>query len=111
MNIFPLIKTVNAQDDIPGGAPAQLSGLENIFGNIVSISIAIAGIALFVMLIISGYKYIMAGSDAKAAESAKNTLTYAIYGIVLLALAYLILRLIANFTGVESILNFQIEQP
>lgn len=110
MILFPLVKTIYAQDP-PGGPPAELSGLEDVFGNVVGVAIGIAGVALFIMLVIAGYKYISAGSDAKSAEGAKNTLTYAIYGIVLLALAYLIMRLIANFTGVESILNFQIEQP
>lgn len=110
--MFPLIKTVYAQPPpIAGGPPAELTGLEAVFSKVVGISIAIGGVALFIMIIIAGYKYILAGSDSKAAEGAKNTLTYAIYGIVLLALAYLILRLIANFTGVQGILNFQIGQP
>ena len=88
--------------------PAQLTELEPIFGNLVSIALGIGGLLLFLMLIMGGFKYISAGGDAKAAEGAKNTLTWAIYGIVILALAYLFMRLIAGFTGVDEILNFQV---
>jgi hypothetical protein len=58
-----------------------------------------AGIALFIMLVVGGFRYITSGGNPKAVESARNTLTYAILGMVLLASAYLILRFIGVFTG------------
>lgn len=92
----------------PLGGP---NGLEAIFSNVLEAAIALAGVALFVMLIVGGFKYITSGGDSKAAAGAQQTITWAILGLVFLAAAYLILRLIANFTGVQSILNFQIYQP
>lgn len=89
-------------------APAQLTELEPIFGNVVSLALGLGGLLLFIMLVMGGIRYISAGADAKAAEGAKNTITWAIYGVVILALAYLFLRLIAQFTGVNEILNFQV---
>lgn len=86
------------------------NGLEAIFENVLNIAIGIAGVALFIMLIVGGFKYITSGGDSKAAASAQQTITWAILGLALLASAYLILRLIANFTGVQSILDFQIYQ-
>lgn len=91
--------------------PAQLVDLEPIFGNVVSLALGIGGLLLFIMIIMGGIRLISAGGDAKAAEGAKNTVTWAIYGVVILALAYLFLRLIAQLTGVDEILNFQISQP
>lgn len=88
--------------------PAQLTDLEGIFANVLQAAIALAGVALFIMLLVGGIKYITSGGDSKAAASAQQTITWAIIGIVLLASAYLILRLIANFTGIDAILNFQI---
>jgi hypothetical protein len=88
--------------------PANITGLETIFGNIIRAALALGGIALFIMIIIGGFTYLSSSGDSKKAESAKNTVTYAILGVVLLALAYLILRLIASFTGVNAILNFDI---
>lgn len=80
---------------------ATLRGLEDLFGNIVSVVLGLAGIALFIMLIAGGFKYITSGGDPKSTESAKKTLTAAIGGVVLVALAYLILRLIGEFTGAD----------
>lgn len=93
-----------------GDVPAQLTDLEPVFGNVVSVALAIGGILLFIMLVIGGFRYISAGADAKSAQGAQQTITYAIYGIIFLALAYLFLRIIAGFTGVTEILNFQISQ-
>ncbi len=89
---------------------ATLSGLETIFANVLQSALAIAGVALFIMLLIGGFKYLTGGGDPKSLESAKSTLTWAIIGLVLVAVAFLILVIIANFTGVKSILNFQIVQ-
>jgi hypothetical protein len=59
------------------------------------------------MLIVGGIKYTTSGGDPKSVESAKKTLTYAILGMVLVASAYLILRLIGEFTGAD-VTNFVI---
>ena len=89
--------------DIPGcliGDVATFKCLEVIFSNILTIFVSLAVLALFVMLIIGGFKYLTSAGDPKAAGSARQTMTYAIAGIVLMALAYLIFKLIETFTGV-----------
>jgi Type IV secretion system pilin len=91
--------------------PEPLTGLESIFSNLVSVAIGLAGIAFFVMFVVGGFNYLTAGGDEGKVAGAKKTLTYAIAGLVLIALAYLIIKLIAQFTGVTGILNFQIYQP
>lgn len=80
---------------------AKLSDLENVFGRVVEVILALAGIVLFIVLLSGGFKYITAGGDPKGVEEAKKTLTYAIGGMVLLALAFLILQFIYRFTGVD----------
>jgi len=96
--------------DSSGASPAPLSDLEVVFASITRVALGLAAIALFVMFIIGGFKLITAGSDPKAAESAKKTVTSAVLGVVLLALAYLILTLIANFTGLTNLTNFTVTQ-
>jgi ABC-type transport system involved in multi-copper enzyme maturation permease subunit len=96
--------------DSSGASPAPLVDLEVLFAKIIGVALGFAAIALFAMFIMGGFKYITAGSDPKAAESAKKTLTYAVGGVALLALAYLILQLIANFTGLNTLTNFVIYQ-
>ncbi len=81
--------------------PAQLTGLEDIFTNIVKLAIGFGGIVLFIMFIVGGFGYLTAGGNPQAMEGAKKTLTYAIGGLVVIALSYLILTLIKAFTGVD----------
>jgi hypothetical protein len=90
--------------------PADLTKLEDIFSNVLNIALALGGIALFIMLLVGGFGYITAGGDAKKAAGAQQTITWAVLGLVLLASSYLILRLIAQFTGLgDAILIFKIQ--
>lgn len=83
------------------GEPAKLEGLEAVFENIVSLITTVAGFALFIMLIVGGFRFLTSGGDPKAVESAKGTLTYAILGLVLIIASILILKLIEEITGVQ----------
>lgn len=74
---------------------------EVIFSNILTVAVSLAVLALFVMLIIGGFKFLTSSGDPKATGSAKQTMTYAIAGIGLMAIAFLIFRLIEYFTGVD----------
>jgi len=87
--------------------PAKLSDLETVFGSVVTSLLALGGIVLFLMLLSGGFKYLTSGGDPKSVEGAQKTLTYAIGGLLLLAGSFLILRIIANFTGTD-ITNFVI---
>ena len=89
---------------------STLKDLEKVFATVVRSVLALAGVVFFIMLIAGGYKYITSGGDPKKTAEAQGTLTWAVGGLVFIALAYLILRLIAAFTGVNSILNFTIQK-
>jgi hypothetical protein len=93
-----------------GDGPARISDLQLVFGNVVKIALAAAGVVLFVLLIIGGLKYITSGGDPKAAESAQKTITYAIGGLLLILASFLILELIRTITGVD-VTNFIVTQP
>lgn len=80
---------------------AQFSCLESIFGRIVTVAASLAAFAFFVMLVVGGFQYLFSGGDPKKGEAAQGTLTAAILGIVLIAGAYLILRVIEAFTGLD----------
>lgn len=75
--------------------------LEIVFVRILNIAVTLGVLALFVMLVIGGFKYLTSGGDQKATASAQQTMTYAIAGIALMAVAFLIFRLIEYFTGVK----------
>lgn len=85
--------------------PPTLSSLETIFTSVVKSLLALGAIALFILLVASGFKYLTSAGDPKAVEGAKKTLTYAIGGFVALLLSYLILRLIGQLTGTDDIIK------
>lgn len=80
---------------------ATIADFGGIFTNIVSVLIGLAGIALFVTLLLGGFKYITAGGDPKAVDAAQKTITYAIIGLVAIVASYLVLVLIKQITGVD----------
>lgn len=99
-----------------GGGPgtgdvATIQGLQCLVGNVLTVAIRVIGLAGFVMLIYASFRLLMAGSNSKATESAKNTLTFAIFGLVVALSAVIILNLIAAFTGVDIIKQFVIPGP
>ncbi len=108
---MPLLTTVYAAVNAISGEPPPLSELNTVFANIVTVSVALAGLALLFTLITAGFKWTTAQGDPKKLQQAQHTLAFALIGFVLLASAVLILQLIAKFTGVNTILNFSINQP
>lgn len=104
-----MFSTVLAQGIVKEGQANQLSDLTKVFTeHILPTLIPIGGIILFVMLVVGGFYYITSSGDPRKVEGAKNTLTYAIIGIVVLAAAFLIVEIIANFVGVPALLDFNI---
>ena len=94
---------INCIQQVPGieGGIPTVKCFEAIFQIILQISVYLASLALFVMLIVGGFRFLTAGGDEKATAGARQTMTYAIAGIALMAVAFLIFRLIEVFTGVQ----------
>ncbi len=80
---------------------ATIQCLEPLFQNAVIAITSLVGVALFVMFVVGGFKFLVSGGDQKQLESAKNTITYAAIGLIVIVVAYLILRTISVFTGVD----------
>lgn len=78
-----------------------LKCLEGVYKQILGIIVSLAILALFVMLLVGGFKFLTSGGDPKATAGAKQTMTYAIMGIALMAVAYLIFRLIEFYLGIQ----------
>lgn len=69
--------------------PADLFGGENsIFSRVTNILLFLVGAISVIMLIIGGIRYVISGGDQAQVTGAKNTILYAIVGIVVAFLAY-----------------------
>jgi hypothetical protein len=77
-----------------GQIEASTLQLNNFVTSIISLlSWAIGVVAVF-MIIVGGFKYITSGGDSAGVTAAKNTILYAIIGLVIVALSQLIVRFI-----------------
>lgn len=86
---------------IPGDCPAGLDVIEQLFTNVVSVMVGLGFVALLVLLVLAGFKYLTSGGEQKALQSAHQTVTWALLGILFMAVAWLLLQLIENFTGIK----------
>jgi chromate transport protein ChrA len=90
--------------------PAGVKELQDLITRFISLSVGLAFLALTIMIMVSAFKFLTSGGDPKAVQSARNTLTYAVIGIVFMVGAWLGLRLIEAFTGV-TVTNFCLGFP
>jgi hypothetical protein len=72
--------------------------LTDTIANVINILSSIVGFVAVVMIIVGGFKYITSNGDAAGIASAKHTVIYAIVGLLLVAMAQLIVRFVLNAT-------------
>jgi len=87
-------------DYVQEGVPT-IQGLEGIVSNILNIIVPIVGIVLLVILIIGGFQYVTSEGEAEKTAKAKKTLTSALLGLLVVLGAWLIIKLIEEFTGLN----------
>lgn len=83
-----------------------IQGIECLVTNVLAVAVTLVGIAAFVMFLVGGFQYLTSGANSKGVEGAKNSITYAIVGIIVALSSFFILNTISELTGVKTILNF-----
>lgn len=78
------------------GCPADLFGDNGVFKQVTNTILYIVGIVAVIMLIIGGIRYVTSGGDAKKVTDAKNTVLYAIIGLVIAFLAFAIVNFVIS---------------
>lgn len=72
------------------------SNLNNVITDIVNIFSVIVGIVSVIMIIYGGFRYVTSGGDSGNVSSAKNTIIYAVIGLVVVALAQFIVQFVLD---------------
>ncbi|MGC1176502.1 MAG: pilin [Candidatus Saccharimonadales bacterium] len=75
------------------------TGLGGIASKIVNVFSVIVGIVAVLMIIYGGFRYITSGGDSGNVGNAKNTLIYAIVGLIIVALAQFLVHYVLNTVG------------
>ncbi|MCL6096889.1 MAG: pilin [Patescibacteria group bacterium] len=85
---------------------ATLSCIPIIFKNVVNWALILAGITAVFFIIFSGIKFITSGGDPKQVEGARQTVTWAIIGLLIVLFSFGIINIIAGLTGASCIKEF-----
>jgi len=80
----------------PANTAAGTTKIQSIVTTVVNIFSIIVGIVAVIMIIWGGFKYITSGGDTGNITSAKNTIIYAIIGLVVVALAQFLVQFVLD---------------
>lgn len=69
-------------------------GQGGIFRTITNVMLFLIGAISVIMLIVGGIRYVVSGGDSTAVQNAKNTILYAIVGVVVAILAYAVVNFV-----------------
>jgi hypothetical protein len=87
----------------PPNALANWGSVDNI-GELImyvisNILLPVAGLIAVLFIIIGGYQYLVSGANPDLAKRAKQSLTGAVLGLVIIILSYVIVRVVARTLG------------
>lgn len=88
-------------NDCAVGGVATIQCLVPLIANVIQAVVSLGAVALFIMLLVGGFNFLFSAGDQKKLETARGTVTQAITGIIIMSIAYLIIRTIELFTGVH----------
>jgi hypothetical protein len=88
------------------GMPETLFGDTGIITEVVRTLLYAVGIISVVMLIYGGLRYVVSGGDNKKVTDAKNTIMYAIIGLIIALLSYAIVEFVMRQIGGEDSASF-----
>jgi len=101
-----LIKPILAQVenvDIPQPDEVKINQLGPLIVAGIRIAIIIAALMTFIFLVWGGIQWIASGGDKTKYEEARNRITAALIGLAIVALAWLLIKLISYFFGLPDI--------
>lgn len=75
---------------------ADVGSFQNTLGNIINIISIIVGVIAVIMIIVGGFRYITSGGTAEKVTAAKNTILYGLIGLIIVALAQIIVKFVLN---------------
>lgn len=87
----------------------RIENLGSLITALVGTLLIIAALLAFFYLILGGIQWITSGGDKAGMEAARNKITHAVVGLVIVGAAWAIMILVQNFLGVTIIggtLNF-----
>jgi hypothetical protein len=93
----------DAQLNIPQPTNIKINDIGKLISALVGLLLILSALMAFFYLILGGISWITSGGDKVAMESARNKITHAIVGLIIVGAAWAVMILIQNFLGVQII--------
>jgi TRAP-type C4-dicarboxylate transport system permease small subunit len=100
---FPLLATGVSAEPIEVSGLGFFTDMGELINKSLRFVMVIAALLVFLYLIWGGIEWITSGGDKGKTESARNKITAAVIGLIVVAASYAILQLALTFLGVGSI--------
>ncbi|HSX48354.1 MAG TPA: pilin [Candidatus Nanoarchaeia archaeon] len=78
----------------PGGVAQDPSKLKTVWRTVTNTLVFVVGTVAVLMIIIGGLMYVLSAGDPSSTKKAKDTILYAIIGVVVAILAYAIVKFV-----------------
>ncbi len=82
--------------ELDGSGNTAAQRVDEIVSQVINLLSLAVGVVAVIMIILGGFRYITSGGDTGNVTSAKNTILYAIVGLVVVALAQVIVRFVVG---------------
>ena len=70
--------------------------VDSVVASVINIASLVVGVIAVIMVVVGGLKYVTSQGDASGTASAKNTVIYAVVGLIIVVLAQTIVRFVIN---------------
>ncbi len=97
--VFAADPTIN----IAQPANIKIGDIGQLISALVGVLLIVAALLAFFFLIMGGIQWITSGGDKAGMEAARNKITHAIVGLIIVGAAWAVMILVQNFLGVTII--------
>lgn len=100
--VSPVFAQIDVGEEIDPG-PGFAANIGSLINGVLSFVMVLAALLVFMYLIWGGIEWITSGGDKGKTESARNKITAAVLGLIVLAASYAILLIALNFIGFDNL--------
>lgn len=103
VSFLTLAQSAFAQTTLNIPKPVNVPGVDigNVISAVIGILLLIAAVLAFLYLIMGGIQWITSGGDKSGMEAARNKITAAIVGLIIVAAAWAVMLLVGQFIGFD----------
>lgn len=113
VGFLAMVQTVHAVETLNIPRPVNIPDIRigNVISATVGILLLVAAVLAFLYLILGGIQWITSGGDKAGMEAARNKITAAIVGLIIVAASWAVMILVGQFTGINIIGGGEIKIP